>query len=146
MRGIRINHVFSVLVLLLLIAGCNFASKSDESEEEDDFTADSFGGAPTFEVVEHDFGNLDSGEEVGARFGYNNSGDGLLLIERVATGCGCTVAEYSEKPIKKGEEGFVEVIFDSRGKRGAQFQEIRVYFRNHKKPVRLSIIAEVGKK
>lgn len=145
-RRMRIKTGLVAGVLLLLMAGCNLGSSHKESDEMNNVTGDSLAGKPDFEVVEHDFGTIDSGEEVGARFGYKNSGAGFLMIERVSTGCGCTVAEYSEKPLKKGETGFVEVIFDSRGKRGAQFQEVRVYFREHKKPVRLSIIAEVDKK
>jgi hypothetical protein len=140
------NSLFiPIFALLLMILGCNAAQKQEKAESEGGEETEAFGGNPEFEALEHNFGMLGYGEEVGARFGYKNNGEGLLMIERVVTGCGCTVAEYSEKPLKPGETGFVEVIFDSRGKRGSQFQEARVFFRGHKTPVRLSIFAEVGK-
>ncbi|MDI3520523.1 MAG: hypothetical protein PWQ17_832 [Anaerophaga sp.] len=107
---------------------------------------DSIVGEPVFSVTEHDFGTIQPGQEVGARFGFENKGASSLIIERVVTGCGCTVAKYTEKPVKPGESGFVEVIFDTRGKRGAQFQQVSVYFQGTKKPVRLSLVAQVTKK
>jgi hypothetical protein len=134
-------------VLFLLTTGCSSSGNDKNTSGTDiEVSSQQFGGNPDFELTEHDFGDIAPGDEVGARFGFKNTGDGLLLIERVITGCGCTVAQYSEKPLKPGESGFVEIIFDSRGKRGAQFQDVRVFFRGHKKPARLSIIAEVVKK
>jgi hypothetical protein len=132
--------------LLLLMVGCNFSGESKKgADSENEASADRFGGDPEFELLEHDFGTIAPGEEVGARFGFKNTGDKPLLIERVGTGCGCTVAQYSEKPVQPGNSGFVEIVFDSRGKRGSQFQEARVYFKGHKNPYRLSIFAEVAK-
>lgn len=137
--------ILSLFAFLLILSACNKGQKQSDAEGSGEAESEIFGGNPEFEAMEHNFGVLDYGEEVGARFGYKNTGEGLLMIERVVTGCGCTVAEYSEKPLQSGETGFVEVIFDSRGKRGSQFQEARVFFRGHKTPVRLSIFAEVGK-
>jgi hypothetical protein len=145
----KIKYFLSIagVFLLLLMIGCSFSGEDKkEAESENEISADPFGGDPDFELLEHHFGTIAPGEEVGARFGFKNSGDELLLIERVITGCGCTVAQYTEKPLKPGESGFVEIIFDSRGKRGSQFQEARVFFRGHKKPALLSIFAEVVKK
>lgn len=146
MKAVPIRYLPFLLSLMFVAAGCGYTLGRDSSQENNTESAeDNFGGEAFFEVTEHNFGELSPGDEVGARFGYSNIGDGLLLIDRVTTGCGCTVAEYSENPLKKGENGFVEIIFDSRGKRGAQIQEARVYFRGHHQPVRLSIFAEVGK-
>ena len=138
-------------LLILSFASCNFGG----SQASDDNTAEvevsgndgkQSTGKPFFESKEHDFGEINYGEEVGARFGFENRGEMPLVIERVSTGCGCTVAEYTEKPIAPGESGFVEIIFDSRGKSGSQIQNARVYFKELKKPVRLSVVAQVVRK
>lgn len=136
----------AVMLLFFLMPGCGSSGNNNKlSGEGKESSSAQFGGNPEFEVTEHDFGVIAPGDEVGARFGFKNTGNDPLLIERVATGCGCTVAQYSEKPLKPGESGFVEIVFDSRGKYGSQFQEARVFFRGHKKPARLSIFAEVDK-
>jgi hypothetical protein len=122
-------------------------NRNDKTIAGQDMTGnDSIVGEPVFSVTEHDFGIIRPGDEVGARFGFENKGASSLIIERVVTGCGCTVAKYTENPVQPGKSGFVEVIFDTRGKRGAQFQEVSVYFQGIKKPVRLSLVAQVTKK
>ncbi|PWD97702.1 DUF1573 domain-containing protein [Marinilabilia rubra] len=133
--------------ITLVMGGCgmkpgNKTLKNDGQEIVDDKNP----GQPVFSNSEHDFGEIEPGDEVGARFSFSNKGAGSLIIERVSTGCGCTVAEYSKKPVSPGDEGFVEVIFDSRGKHGAQFQQVNVYFQGLNKPSRLSIVAQVVKK
>lgn len=146
--------VFPVLLFLLFalsFGGCNFEeNNSGENNSAGIETSETDGkqseGKPFFEEKEHDFGKINFGEEVGARFGFENQGEMPLVIERVSTGCGCTVAEYTEKPVAPGEDGFVEIIFDSRGKSGSQIQNARVYFKDLRKPVQLSVVAQVVKK
>lgn len=145
------STVFLSFLFIFSLDSCNFG----ESQAGDDNSAgiqsleddrQQSGGEPYFESIEHDFGEIHYGEEVGARFGFENQGEGPLVIERVSTGCGCTVAEYTRKPVAAGDSGFVEIIFDSRGKSGSQIQNARVYFKDMKKPVRLSVVAQVVKK
>lgn len=139
-----------LLLTLSLSVACNSADRGGKDASGGSDASANAGekpeGEPVFQKTEHNFGELDGGEEVGARFGFENQGEGPLIIERVSTGCGCTVAEYSEGPIPPEESGFVEIIFDSRGKSGAQFQNARVYFEGLSKPVRLSVVAQVVKK
>jgi hypothetical protein len=139
---------FSVfLSILLILGGCALKSgKESQRSESESLAGDQKFGKPVFENSEHDFGRIQPGEEVGARFSFENQGEGPLIIERVSTGCGCTVAEYSKEPVAPGESGFVEIIFDSRGKHGAQFQQANVHFQGLKKSSRLSIVAQVVKK
>jgi hypothetical protein len=141
---IKIKYLFFVGFLLLSFS-CHTGNQKVKSDSIDDSVLDSLMYKPVFETTEHNFGQLDRGEEVGARFGFKNEGHQPLIIERVSTGCGCTVAEYSKKPVKVDEKGFVEVVFDSRGKRGSQIQEAKVYFQNIEKPINLTIIAQVDK-
>ena len=49
-----------------------------------------------------------------------------LLLVRVSSSCGCTVPSYSTEPIKPGQKGLIEVIFDTRGRKGVQNKTITV--------------------
>ena len=140
--------IVALLIMVLASMGCNMTGgQSKDTSSEAEITVDeATAGEPVFEYKEHDFGEITYGEEVGARFGFENQGKGPLVIERVSTGCGCTVAEYTKKPVAPGEGGFVEVIFFFCGKSGAQIQNARVYFKGVKKPVRLSVVAQVVRK
>ena len=133
---------FFLVVFVVFIVGCK--SGNPQKEENTDAFLESDGAAkPVFAFVEHDLGNLKRGEEAGARFRFKNEGTSPLLIEKVKTGCGCTVAKYTRKPIKPGDAGFVEVIFDSTGKSGMQFQQVSVYFKGLDRPIQLSLVAKV---
>ena len=47
-----------------------------------------------------------------------------MLISSAHGSCGCTVAEYPEKPIAPGEEAVIKVKFDSNGKQGKQHKTV----------------------
>lgn len=80
----------------------------------------------TFEKMEHDFGKIIQGEMVKYSFKFTNTGKSDLLISKVSTSCGCTVGNYPRQPIPPGESGKIEVIFDSKGKKGFQNKTVTV--------------------
>ena len=80
----------------------------------------------TFEKMEHDFGKIIQGEYVRYSFRFTNTGRSDLLISKVSTSCGCTVGNYPRDPIAPGDSGLIEVIFDSRGKKGMQNKTVTV--------------------
>lgn len=67
-------------------------------------------GIPQISVDEtvFDFGERDTGEVVEHTFTLTNHGDGTLLIDKVKTNCGCTVAQISTQSIPPG--GKADVI------------------------------------
>ena len=73
-----------------------------------------------FEEEEHDFGKIIQGEIVTYGFKFENIGKKDLLIYKVRTSCGCTVTDYPTTPIKPGEDGVINVTFDSKGRKGFQ--------------------------
>ncbi len=79
-----------------------------------------------FEETVHDFGDMIRGERVSYSFKFVNIGGSDLIITRVSTSCGCTVGEYPKEPIAPGEEGTIEVTFDSTHKKGFQNKTITV--------------------
>lgn len=80
----------------------------------------------TFTKTEHDFGRLIQGEKVVHVFRFVNSGNADLIVSSVSASCGCTASKYTKTPLKPGEEGTIEVTFDSGGQRGIQSKTITV--------------------
>ena len=82
--------------------------------------------AVTFETEEHDFGRIIQGEVVTYAFKFTNTGKSELLIASVSTSCGCTISKFSREPIKPGEQGTIQVTFDSEGRKGFQNKTVTV--------------------
>lgn len=97
----------------------------------------------TFERQTHDFGRIIQGEKVSFSFRFTNTGQAPLLISRVNSSCGCTVPEYTSKPLSPGETGVISVAFDSRGRRGTQTQTVKVVANTQPNIIPLTIRAEV---
>ena len=79
-----------------------------------------------FEKTEHNFGKTVQGEKLSYSFKFTNSGKSDLIISQATASCGCTVAEFSQGPIKPGGEGVVSVSFNSEGRKGAQNKAVTV--------------------
>lgn len=87
------------------------------------------GPLPTMEFKEkvHDFGRITEGEVVKKIFQFKNTGDAPLIISNATSSCGCTVPKYHKnEPIAPGEEGEIEVEYNSRGKRNQDNKVVRI--------------------
>jgi len=71
-----------------------------------------------FKETSWDFGKIRQNDVVFHEFVFVNEGNAPLVIERIATSCGCTAALASEDTIGPGKSGKVKVTFDSRGYSG----------------------------
>jgi len=96
-----------------------------------------------FEYTDFDFGFLYAGEKVVHKFRFTNVGDADLIITDVSATCGCTIPTYSKKPVKPGDEGFIEVEFDSSGRKGQQHKSVTVLANTQPNRVVLNFVAEV---
>lgn len=139
------NRNFSILTILLLAAflmsGCG---ESTERRGSDNPSANT--DAPPvveFQKTTHDFGKIITGERVAYAFRFQNSGSSPLIITGVRSGCGCTVGDYPKDAIKPGEEGKVNIVFNSAGRRGFQSESVRVLTNAEESVVTLRITAEV---
>lgn len=77
-----------------------------------------------FKTLEHDFGNLIEGEVVSFSFKFKNVGGSDLIISQAKADCGCTVAKYTDTPVKPGNEGKVSITFNSNLKHGIQNKKV----------------------
>ena len=57
--------------------------------------------------IKYDFGNLPIGESRHATFQLKNIGNSPLIINHIATSCGCTSVEWDKKSIEQG--GITEI-------------------------------------
>jgi len=74
------------------------------------------GAVISFENTVHDFGafSMKAGSQT-CRFIFANTGTESLIIQRVASSCGCTSPNWSKEPIAPGQQGFVEAIYAPTG-------------------------------
>lgn len=94
-----------------------------------------------FKELKKDFGNKKEGEVLTHKFRFENVGDKPLVITRVRTSCGCTAAMLSKKELNPGEQGAIEVKFNTRGYYGEQNKFIYVESNDPKESVRQLMIS-----
>ncbi len=99
-----------------------------------------------FEKTVHDFGTIHEGEVVTYRFKFKNVGDKPLIISKVKPSCGCTASDYSKDPVPPGEEGYIEVSFNSTGRIGKQNKTVEVFANTEPKVHVLRFTGEVIQK
>ncbi len=96
-----------------------------------------------FEEMEYNFGTLIQGEKVSHKFKFTNTGEGNLVISSVKPSCGCTSPKWSREPVKPGEQGYVELTFDSSNKNGIQNKNARIYANTEPNEIVLFIRCDV---
>lgn len=72
-------------------------------------------------------GTVREGEKVTMGFSLKNGFSGPFVVEKIVSGCGCTLFGYSRKPIKPGESANMEVTFNSAGFYGEVIKEAKIY-------------------
>lgn len=66
-----------------------------------------------FNEETHDFGKIPQGKPVTTEFVFTNIGVEPLILTDVHPTCGCTVAEYTKTPVKKGEKGMIKITYNA---------------------------------
>ena len=97
-----------------------------------------------FERITHDYGTFK--EESGPQtytFKFKNKGNVPLILNNVQPSCGCTTPEWIRKPIPPGEEGYIKVSYDPKGRPGSFNKSIRVISNAENSTVNLFIKGEV---
>lgn len=100
---------------------------------------------PAFSFAEttFDFGTISSGEVEVHVFKFKNSGNAPLIISQVTGSCGCTVPKYSKDQLAPGEEGSIEVTFNSKGQAGQVAKTVTILANTIPATKVLTISAEV---
>lgn len=80
-----------------------------------------------FEEDTFRFGEVLEGEKVSHAFRFSNIGNNDLVIASASGSCGCTVPEWPKEPIKPGQSGVINVVFDSERRAGKAEKSVTVY-------------------
>lgn len=106
--------------MLCLTALCWFGSCNNKTDKTNGISTDLVGKTPVmvFTDTTHDFGTINQGEKVSYTFKFKNTGNVDLVISSATGSCGCTVPKYPKGTVKPGEDGQIDVTFDSSGKQG----------------------------
>jgi hypothetical protein len=97
----------------------------------------------TFDNDNFDFGKIIQGEKVTHSFKFTNTGKSDLIITAANASCGCTVPTYSKTPVKPGEKGQIDVVFDSEGKKGQTTKKVTVNANTNPNFKSLTIMGEI---
>lgn len=87
-----------------------------------------------FEQGVHDFGLVMDKQELKCTFTFRNAGTQMLIVEKVNTGCGCTVANMPKQQFAPGETGSIEITYNPKGT-GNQNRSIQVMTNDAKQRV-----------
>src|SRR5665647_3326850 len=122
--------LLSWVLVAIVLSGCVNRNSKNSSD-----SASKTNSAGTSEIVfreyQHDFGKVAEGEKISYTFTFDNKGTGNLVIASATTTCGCTVPKYDTKPISPGDNGSLEVIFDTSGRNGMQTKTITAVSYTH---------------
>jgi len=80
----------------------------------------------SFEEPAYDFGEVREGTIVAHDYHFTNSGQAPLLISSARSTCGCTVPQWPRDPIPPGEQGVIEVRFNTENKPHRQSKPITI--------------------
>lgn len=61
-----------------------------------------------------DYGTIEKGADGVRVFEFTNTGNAPLVITRVYSSCGCTIPKKPDAPILPGENGVIEVKYDTK--------------------------------
>lgn len=100
--------------------------------------------ALTFTPDAWDFGDIpEAGGRVSHTFTGENLGDKPLVILDVVTTCGCTVPEFSRKPVVPGGRTQITVTYDPQNRPGAFAKELAVYSTERQRIATLTVRGHV---
>jgi hypothetical protein len=68
----------------------------------------------TFPEVKFDYGEIPFKGNGDCEFAFRNTGKTPLVVKYVKSTCGCTIPDWSSKPIKAGEQGIIQVRYDTK--------------------------------
>jgi len=135
--------VILLVVSLGLFVSCNLTSNENNQNTTSNNQTGEKNPEINFEKTVHDFGKIIKGERVAYSFRFTNAGNSPLVISAVRSGCGCTVGDYPKDPLKPGETGKIDVVFNSSGRNGFQSESVRVLNNSSESALTLRITAEV---
>jgi hypothetical protein len=132
----KTNRILLVLISNLLLFMCASCDEKKDTRVTADMVTNSQSAdgktdlpvsAIRFEEDTFKFGEVLEGEKVSHAFRFKNIGNNDLIIANASGSCGCTVPEWPKEPIKPGDSGIINVVFDSDRRAGKAEKSVTVY-------------------
>ena len=122
------KNIFIIISFSILSYACNETAASKiKADNQLNPPAQPSYAEITFDKIFHDFGNVKEGEIAKTIFSFTNTGENDLYIVDAVGSCGCTVPKYPKNiAIKPGDNGEIEVNFDTNGRPSLQQKMIKV--------------------
>jgi len=136
----KTNKILTLLIILLTIAfsGWLIIDTVTESDYEQALPT-----TVSIEQTEIDLGTLQQGKPKAVTFTILNTGEKPLHIKHVESSCGCTVPEWTKKPVKPGSTAEIKVTYDAEYP-GRFIKQIKVFCNTEKGIIELRIKGEVN--
>jgi hypothetical protein len=96
--------------LLLTLTIVCFAIIGAQAQETESAKTDSI----IFEQEVYDYGTIEQGSDGLCVFKFTNKGKAPLVLSNVRASCGCTTPKWTREPVQPGEEGIIEVKYNTR--------------------------------
>lgn len=92
-----------LIILCAVVLGFAFNASAQDNQK------------PEFKFNEekHDFGKIPQGKPVSTMFEYTNIGEQPLIVTAVQPSCGCTIADFTKTPVKKGDKGTIKITYNA---------------------------------
>jgi len=147
------SGIIALWLLLSLLSGCKPKGESGDKSVSTGLVTNPItasgkqadGGLPVmkFEQMKHDFGLVVQGEKVTYTYVFTNTGGSDLIISNCSSTCGCTISDWTKSPVKPGDQGKVEVVFNSAGRSGTNTKTVLVLSNCQPNTTELEFTAEV---
>ena len=121
------KKILLISLTLMLSLGYAFAQKG--AEIKFDKTTCDFGTFPESKPVQK------------CTFTFKNVGDAPLIIHQAIASCGCTVPEYTKKPVAPGQKGTLSVTYNGKGRFPGHFKK-SITLRTNGKPEMMRLYIE----
>ena len=122
-------YKYAIVLFVFLLSACSPTKNRNDSSIR-------------FIETEHDFATLSLNKKVVYVFKFFNSSKVPLIIYGTQTSCGCTVANWSKKPINPQASGKIVVTYNAADS-GTFHKEILVFYNGENSPVKLVIKGRV---
>jgi hypothetical protein len=145
----RLFYALILSAFIFLINGCDKEQTKDKTVLVDENESNSNDSIPvseiTFDTNTYDFGKIKEGAVAEHVFKFKNTGTAPLIVKEARASCGCTIPQWTKEAIAPGEEGKIEVKFNSAGKGGKINKQVTVYANTKPAESLLFITGEVIK-
>ncbi len=105
-------------------------------------------GSAKFEFINDggtvwNFGTIQEGESPEFTFRFKNTGTEPMIISNAKGSCGCTVPAWPKEPIAPGDEGEINVKFNSKGKKGSQNKTVTLTANTQPTTTKLRVTGQI---